>query len=150
MGRSAHRNLHSGSLETWMDLSDGSRVCGSRSEDGPARLAQRSSTAGQGAEFSDDCLRRSAVGWSSIIPMQPRGATWSVAFTSAVDHLAFAQCDRVQRWNGMIPPWVPICLSLLLFVLSLYREEIRRFLSVPPTKARNWWNSGIRWGFRRS
>ena len=43
----------------------------------------------------------------------------------------------------MIPPWVPICLSLLLFVLSLYREEIRRFLSVPPTKARNWWNSGI-------
>ena len=42
-----------------------------------------------------------------------------------------------------IPQWFPICLSLFLFVLSLFREEIRRFLRVPPTKARNWWNSGM-------
>lgn len=43
----------------------------------------------------------------------------------------------------MIPQWLPICFSLFLFVLGLYRDEIRRFLRVPPTKARNWWNSGM-------
>jgi hypothetical protein len=37
---------------------------------------------------------------------------------------------------------------LFLFVLSLFREEIRRFLSVPPRKARHWWNSGMLDGYQ--
>src|SRR5579871_4044167 len=50
----------------------------------------------------------------------------------------------------MLPPWatkpefyIPILVSLVFFILSLYGREIRRFMSVPPSKARNWWNAGL-------
>jgi hypothetical protein len=50
----------------------------------------------------------------------------------------------------MLPPWAskpefyaPVLLSFAFFVLSLFGAEIRRFMNVPPNKARNRWNSGI-------
>jgi hypothetical protein len=52
----------------------------------------------------------------------------------------------------IIPPWLPISLSLFLFVLGLFREELRRFMkivfTVPPNKIRSAWKASSLRGYR--
>ncbi len=50
----------------------------------------------------------------------------------------------------MLPPWATspeMILTYILFVIgiffTLYAGEIRGFMRVPPSKARNWWKSGL-------
>jgi hypothetical protein len=49
---------------------------------------------------------------------------------------------------AMLPPWatkpefcIPILVSVVFFILSLYGPEIRRMIDTRPTKTRNWWKS---------
>src|SRR5450755_3759083 len=53
------------------------------------------------------------------------------------------------KGNSMtFPPWaikpefyIPILVSVLFFILSLYGPDIRRAIDTRPTKTRNWWKS---------